>query len=462
MRRNPHPYDNVLEVIGETPLIRLHRVGAGIRTPLYAKVEFMNPGGSVKDRIGPAIVEAAERAGQLTPGGTIVEGTSGNTGVGLALAAAIKGYRCIFTIPDKMSQEKVRLLKAFGAEVIVTPSAVPPDHPDSYTEMARRIAEETPNAILANQFYNQANPEAHYRSTGPEIWEQTGGRVTHFVAAAGTGGTLTGVGRYLKAQNPAVRIVGGDPVGSILRGFAETGVKGESAPYKVEGIGQDKIPGTLDMSVVDEWRSVEDRAAFAMARRLTREEGLFVGGSSGLIAHVALEVAREIDDPDACVVILLPDTGERYLSKLYNDEWMRENRMIEPARVTAADMMGGKGMGAPARLIAVEPETPVRTVLQYVTENNISQLPVIAEGDCVGHIAESALMARLVENPALLERTAQDLMEAPLPVIEPQTELASIAKLLAHHNPAVLVRRGGAIDAILTRHDVLHYLTPAS
>jgi cystathionine beta-synthase len=328
MSRHPHPYENVLEVIGQTPLIRLNRVSAGIRTPVYAKAEFMNPGGSVKDRIGPAIVEAAERSGQLTPGGTIVEGTSGNTGVGLALAAAIKGYRCIFTIPDKMSQEKVRLLRAFGAEVIITPSAVPPEHPDSYTETARRIAEETPNAILANQFYNQANPEAHYRSTGPEIWEQTGGRVTHFVAAAGTGGTLTGVGRYLKDRNPQVRIVGGDPVGSVLKGFSETGVKGESAPYKVEGIGQDKIPGTLDMKVVDEWRSVDDRSAFEMARRLTREEGLFVGGSSGLIAHVALEVAREVDDPDACVVLLLPDTGERYLSKLYNDEWMRENGMV--------------------------------------------------------------------------------------------------------------------------------------
>ena len=461
MSRHLHPYDSVLDVIGWTPLIRLNRVAAEIRTPVYAKAEFMNPGGSVKDRIGPAIVEAAERAGQLSPGGTIVEGTSGNTGVGLALAAAIKGYRCIFTIPDKMSQEKVRLLKAFGAEVLVTPSAVPPDHPDSYTEMARRIAEDTPNAILANQFYNQANPDAHYRTTGPEIWEQTGGRVTHFVAAAGTGGTLTGVGRLLKERNPAVRIVGGDPRGSILRGFAETGVKGEAVPYKVEGIGQDKIPGTLDMSVVDEWRSVDDRTSFAMARRLTREEGLFVGGSSGLIAHVALEIARELDDSDACVVLLLPDTGERYLSKLYSDEWMRENRMLESARVTAADMVSGKAAGAPPKLIAVGPATPARTVLAHVTEHNISQLPVIVDGDCVGHISESALMARLVENPGLLERSAQELMEAPLPVIDPHTDLASVARLLTRHNPAVLVRHGGSIDAILTRYDVLRYLTPA-
>ncbi|HYJ80323.1 MAG TPA: pyridoxal-phosphate dependent enzyme, partial [Longimicrobiaceae bacterium] len=367
--RHQRPYASVLETIGWTPLVRLGRVAAGIRTPVYGKAEFMNPGGSVKDRIGPAIIEAAEREGRLLPGGTVVEGTSGNTGIGLALAAAIKGYRCVFTIPDKMSQEKVRLLRAFGADVIVTPAAVAPDHPDNYVMMAQRIAEETPNAILANQFYNQANPEAHYRTTGPEIWEQTGGRVTHFVAAAGTGGTITGVGRYLKERNPGVRVIGGDPVGSILRGYAETGVKGESAPYKVEGIGQDKIPGTLDLEVVDEWRSVDDRTAMTLTRRLTREEGLFVGGSSGLIAHVALEVAREVDDPEACVVFVLCDTGERYLSKVYSDEWMRENRLLEPARVTAIHIVKDKPDGAPGALISVAPETSVRQALSFITQH---------------------------------------------------------------------------------------------
>src|SRR3712207_4815228 len=275
----------------------------------------------------------------------------------------MRGYRCIFTMPDKMAQEKVRLLKAFGAEVIVTPAAVPPDHPDNYVMTAKRIAQETPNAILADQFYNQANPEAHYRTTGPEIWEQTGGRVTHFVTAAGTGGAITGVGRYLKEKNPGVRIIGGDPQGSILAGYAQTGVKPEPAPYKVEGIGQDKIPGTLDMSVVDEWRTVDDRTSMNLARRLTREEGLFVGGSTGLVVHVALEVAREVDDPEACVVCLLCDTGERYLSKTYNDDWMRENRLLEPARVTAFDVVRGKAAGAPPRLVSVAPETPVRQAL---------------------------------------------------------------------------------------------------
>jgi cystathionine beta-synthase len=457
----PHqrPYDSVLDVIGWTPLIRLGRVAAGIRTPVYGKAEFMNPGGSVKDRIGPAIIEAAEREGHLRPGGTVVEGTSGNTGVGLALAAAIKGYRCVFTIPDKMSQEKVRLLKGFGAEVIVTPTAVPPDHPDNYVMMAKRIAEETPNAILANQFYNQANPEAHYATTGPELWEQTEGRITHFVSAAGTGGTITGVGRYLKERKPEVRIIGGDPKGSIIRGYAETGMKGESAPYKVEGIGQDKIPGTLDMSVVDEWRTVDDRTSFALARRLTREEGLFVGGSTGLIAHVALQVAREVNDPNACVVFIMCDTGERYLSKLYNDEWLREHQLVEPARVTAEVMVGMKGDGAPDSLIAVEPSTPVRKALGFITGFNISQLPVVSEGDCVGHVAEATLMARVLENPTVLDQPVQELMDAPLPVVDEHVDLNALTRLLSRQNPAVLVRRDGALSGILTRFDVLRYVT---
>ncbi|HJU90718.1 MAG TPA: pyridoxal-phosphate dependent enzyme, partial [Gemmatimonadaceae bacterium] len=335
MTRNLRPLDSVLDTIGWTPLIRLNRVTRGIRTPVYAKAEIFNPGGSLKDRIGMPIIERAEREGKLKPGGTIVEGTSGNTGVGLAIAAALKGYKCIFTMPDKMSQEKVRLLKAFGAEVIITPTAVPPDHPQNYVVMAKRIASELPNAILADQFYNQANPEAHYATTGPELWEQTEGRITHFVSSAGTGGTITGVGRYLKERNPKIKIISGDPQGSILAELwrSKGKVSLEGVPYKVEGIGQDKLPGTLDLSLVDDYRTVSDKEAFAMARRLTREEGLFVGGSSGLITHVALQVAREVDDPKAFVVTFLCDTGERYLSKLYNDEWMRENQMLDADRL---------------------------------------------------------------------------------------------------------------------------------
>ena len=455
--RHRIPYADILQTIGWTPLVRLNRVTEGIRTPVYGKAEFMNPGGSVKDRIGPAIIEAAERDGSLRPGGTVVEGTSGNTGLGLALAAAIKGYRCVFTIPDKMSQEKVRLLRAFGADVIVTPT-VAPDHPEYYVTVAKQIARDTPNAILANQFYNQANPAEHYRSTGPEIWQQTEGAVTHFVSAAGTGGTITGVGRYLKEQNPEVRIIGADPVGSVLKGYAETGVVGESQPYKVEGIGQDKIPGTLDMSVVDQWYTVDDRTSMAMARRLTREEGLFVGGSSGLIAHVALQVAREVDDPDACVVFILCDTGERYLSKVYNEEWLRENRLLEPTRVTAADVVRAKERPAPGRLVSVAPETPVRQALSFMAQHDVAQLPVIIEDECVGHLSETTLMGRVLEDTKVLDQSVQHLMDPPLPVLDAHVDLPAITRLLSK-NPAVLVRSDGALAGIVTRFDVLRYVT---
>jgi len=328
MTHRPHPklYDDVLQTIGWTPVIRLNRVTDGARTPVYVKAESFNPGGSVKDRIGVALIEAAEREGQLRPGGTIVEGTSGNTGIGIAVAAAVKGYRCVFTIPDKMSDEKVRLLRAFGAEVIVTPT-VDPDHPEYYATVARRIAEQTPNSFLADQFYNPVNPEAHYRTTGPEIWEQTEGRVTHFVASPGTGGTISGAARYLKEKNPNIRVIAGDPEGSVFTEYSRTGEVGEGAPYKVEGIGNDKLPGTLHFEWIDEFRTVDDHSAFHMARRITREEGMFVGGSTGLIVHIAADVAREVDDPEACIVAILCDTGERYLSKVFNDEWLEANGM---------------------------------------------------------------------------------------------------------------------------------------
>src|SRR5215212_607317 len=448
--RHERPYANVLETIGWTPLIRLNRVVEGIRTPVYAKAEFMNPGGSVKDRIGPAIIEAAERAGELLPGGTVVEGTSGNTGVGLALAAVNKGYRCVFTIPDKMSQEKVRLLKAFGAEVIVTPSAVAPDHPDNYVMMAKRIALETPNAILANQFYNQANPEAHYRTTGPELWEQTEGRITHFVAAAGTGGTITGVGRYLKERNPKIKIIAGDPQGSILAEHwrSNGAMKPEGTPYKVEGIGQDKIPGTLDMRLIDEYQTVSDRDAFAVARRLTREEGLFVGGSSGLIAYVALNVARRIDDPNAMVVTFLCDTGERYLSKLYSDEWMRENQMLEGDRATLGQLLERKvGTSAPT-IVSVAPGQTVRQALTLMSLHDVSQLPVMDGPNCVGSVTESSLTSRSLENTKLLDAVMSDVMDQPFPVVESGQPVDAVAKLLSKANPAVLVRDHGTIQGI--------------
>lgn len=457
--RHRQSYANVLETIAWTPLIRLTRVTAGIRTPVYGKAEFFNPGGSVKDRIGLPMIERFEREGKLNPGGTIVEGTSGNTGVGLALAAALKGYKCIFTMPDKMSQEKVRLLKAFGAEVIITPTAVPPDHPDSYTTMAKRIAKETPGAVLADQFYNQANPEAHEASTGPELWEQTGGKITHFVAGAGTGGTITGVARYLKKRNPKIQIVGADPVGSILAEVWRSGGKNtpQGAPYKVEGIGQDKVPGTLDLSLLDDYITVSDRDAFTMARRITREEGMFVGGSAGLIAHAALSVARRVNDPDACVVTVLCDTGERYLSKVFNDEWMRENQLLDAEKVTLGQLLGAKGGAIPA-LVSAQPGQSVRQALGLMRLHDVSQLPVMDGAACVGSVNEATLGVRSLENTKVLDQSVSDVMDAPFPVVDATTAADAAVKMLGRSNPAVLVRDHGTVQGILTRSDLLQFL----
>jgi cystathionine beta-synthase len=458
IERNRRPYANVLETIGWTPLIRLNSVTRGIRTPVYAKAEFFNPGGSVKDRIGLPIIERAEREGKLKPGGTIVEGTSGNTGVGLAIAAALRGYKCIFTMPDKMSQEKVRLLKAFGAEVIITPTAVPPDHPDSYTVMAKRIASETPNAVLADQFYNEANPEAHYATTGPELWEQSEGRITHFVGAAGTGGTLTGVGRFLKEKNPKIKIIAGDPVGSILADYWRTGGKSktEGVPYKIEGIGQDKIPGTLDMAVIDDFQTVTDKESFAMARRLTREEGLFSGGSSGLIAAVALKVAKAANDPNAFVVTILCDTGERYLSKLYSDEWMRENQMLDTPKVNLHHVLGRKN--GSRSVISIAPGASVRQALGLMNLHDVSQLPVMDADSCVGSVSDWSLSQKSLENAKLLELPVSEVMESPFPVVSSEQPVDSVVKLLSKANPAVLVQDNGEVQGIITRSDMLDYV----
>jgi cystathionine beta-synthase len=455
----PHqkPYDSVLDTIGWTPLIRLGRIGAGIRTPIFGKAEYVNPGGSVKDRIGLAIIEDAERRGDLKPGGVIVEGTSGNTGVGLALAAALKGYRCIFTMPDKMSQEKVRLLRAYGAEVVITPTAVPPDHPDNYVNKAKRIVKETPGAVLANQFYNQVNPEAHYHTTGPEIWSQTGGRVTHFIAGAGTGGTVSGAGKFLKEQNPAIRVICGDPVGSQYTNWARTRSMGEGAPYKVEGIGGDKIPDTIWFDWIDEFRQVPDRAAMMMARRCTREEGILIGGSAGLNVALALEVARDLDDPEACVVTILCDTGERYLSKVFSDEWMQENELLERPQATVDDLIRRRPGRAPD-LVQVAPAAMVRQALNLMNTWDVSQIPVLEAGEPVGALVESALMTRALQQPALLDRPVREVMDPPLPVVESNFPTDRLAPMLSRETPAALVRREGRIIGIVSRYDVLQQM----
>ena len=458
----PHltPYDTVLDTIGWTPLIRLGRVGAGVRTPVFGKAEYANPGGSVKDRIGLAIIEDAERRGELKPGGTVVEGTSGNTGVGLAVAAALKGYRCIFTMPDKMSQEKVRLLKAYGAEVVITPTAVPPDHPDNYVMKAKQIVKDTPGAVLANQFYNPVNPDAHYRTTGPEIWEQTSGRVTHFIAGAGTGGTVSGAGKFLKEKNPKIRVIAGDPVGSLYTGWARNRTMGEGAPYKVEGIGGDKIPTTILLEYIDEFRQLGDRESMAMARRLAREEGMLVGGSAGLNVALALQVAREVDDPEACVVTILCDTGERYLSKLFNDEWMQENQLLEVPRTTVADLLARRQGNHPA-LVSLAPSAQVRQALGLMSTWGVSQIPVLEDGRSIGTITEGTVMTRALAQPALLDRPVREVMEASLPVVDAAFASDRLAPMLTRDLPAALVEKDGVLIGIVSRYDVLREMIGA-
>jgi cystathionine beta-synthase len=456
---HPHlrPYDSVLETIGWTPLIRLGRLGAGLRTPIYGKAEYANPGGSVKDRIGLAIIEDAERRGELKPGGTIVEGTSGNTGVGLAIAASLKGYHCIFTMPDKMSQEKVRLLKAYGAEVVITPTAVPPDHPDHYVMKAKQLVRETPGAILANQFYNSVNPEAHYATMGPEIWEQTSGKVTHLVAGAGTGGTISGAGKYLKEKNPEIRVIAGDPVGSLYTQYHRTRTLGEGHPYKIEGIGGDKIPTTIWFDWIDEFRQVPDRTSLTMARRLAREEGILAGGSAGLNVWLALEVAREIDDPAALVVTILADTGERYLSKVFNDEWMQENQMLDAPRVTVEQLLERRPANAPP-LVSVAPAAAVRQALNLMSTWGVSQIPVVEDGQSVGGLIEGTLMTRALSQPALLDRPVREVMEAPFPEVDATTPTERVGAMLTRESPAALVRKDGRLIGIVSRYDVLQQM----
>ena len=457
MTKAPPPVDSILQTIGGTPLIRLARIGAGIKTPIYAKDETVNPGGSLKDRIGLAIVDAAERSGELKPGGTIVEGTSGNTGIGLAMAAVIKGYRCIFTMPDKMSQEKVRLLKAFGAEVVIVPTAVPPDHPDYYVMKAKQIVHDTPGAVLANQFYNQVNPEAHYATTGPEIWDQTGGKITHFVLGAGTGGTISGAGKYLKEKKPSLKVIAGDPVGSLYTGYSRTRTMGEGHPYKVEGIGGDKIPSTLWFDYIDEFRQLADREAFAMTRRLAREEGILGGGSSGLNIALACQVGRELNDPNALIVTLICDRGERYLSKVFNDEWMRENQMMDLPRPTVADLLSRREASAPA-LVSLAPSAMVRQALNLMATYEVSQIPVMDGDHCVGGLTEGSLMTRALDQPALLDHPVREVMDPPFPVVDVSQTTDRLAAMLTRESPAALVESQGKVIGIVSRYDVLRHM----
>jgi len=377
--------------------------------------------------------------------------------VGLAIAAALKGYRCVFTMPDKMSQEKVRLLKAFGAEVVITPTAVPPDHPDNYVMKAKQIVKETPGAVLANQFYNSINPEAHYATMGPEIWEQTEGKITHLVAGAGTGGTISGAGKYLKEKNPKIRIVAGDPVGSLYTHYHRARTLGSGHPYKVEGIGGDKIPSTIWFDWIDEFRQVPDRTSLVTARRLAREEGILAGGSTGLNVALSVELARELDDPNAMIVTVLCDTGERYLSKVFNDEWMQENQMLEPPRTTVAQLLERRHPSAPP-LVSVAPAAAVRQALNLMSTYGVSQIPVVEEGQSVGGLVEASLMTKALSQPALLDRPVREVMESPFPEVDASFSTDRLAAMLTRESPAALVRKDGELIGIVSRYDVLQQL----
>src|SRR6478672_1843293 len=452
--------DSILEAIGHTPLVRLSRIAAGVTPQVVAKVESLNPGGSIKDRVAVALIEAAERDGHLRPGGTIVEPTSGNTGTGLAIAARLKGYRVIAVMPDKMSNEKIDLLRAYGAEVVVAPTDVPADSLQSYYRVADRLAAEIPGAFQPNQYFNQANPQAHYESTGPELWEQTEGRITHLVVGVGTGGTVSGTARYLRERNPDLVVIGADPEGSIYSGGEE-----DMHPYLVEGVGEDFWPETFDRSAVDHWVTVSDRDAFLTTRRLALTEGILAGGSGGMAVHAALAAAAEIDDPEALMVVILPDGGRSYLSKVYNDTWLQQNGMLEPAGATLSvgDVLRRKSeAGEMPPLVTVETHQRVRDAVALLHEHRVSQLPVVSAADphtVVGSIGERGLLKRAAEDAALLDAEIARVMEPPFPAVNAGDPVREAVALLVGEGQALMVtEHGGRAVGIVTRGDLLEAL----
>ncbi len=457
-------YNSILDLIGHTPMLRLTRISPGVKPMLLAKLEYLSPGGSVKDRIGITMIEDAERRGILKPGGTIIEGTSGNTGMGLALAAVIKGYKCIFTMPDKMSQEKIDLLRAFGAEVIVTPTAVDHDDPRSYHSVAHRLNKEIPNSYFPDQYGNPSNPRTHYETTGVEIWEDTEGKITYFVCGIGTGGTIVGAAKYLKEKNPDIKVIGVDPEGSIYADYFrdpslwdKSGKLPESRPYKVEGIGQDSMPEIMDFTNINETVTVSDKDSFLAARQLARKEGIFAGGSAGSAIHVALELSMNLSEKDV-VVVIIPDNGFRYLSKLYNDTWMKDNQYLEPhIKLCAKDVARGKR--ANHGIISVGTGATLMEAISLMEENGISQLPVIENKKVVGSLTDTKVLSALVSNPSLREHLVKEFLDAPFPIVTEKTSIENLYKMLDRETSALIVEREDKAFDIITKSDLINAIT---
>lgn len=448
--------NSIIDLIGNTPLIQLNKLNKGLKPKIFAKLESHNPGGSVKDRIGRSMIENAEQTGKLKPGGTIIEATSGNTGIGLALTASIKGYKSIFVVIDKVSSEKINYLRALGADVIVVSNAVEPDHPEYYVNVAKRIHSETPNSIFAYQYSNPANPEIHYKTTGPEIWRQTEGKITHFISSIGTGGTISGTGKFLKEKNPNIKVIGADPLGSIFKTYKETGELIKGTPYLVEGIGQDCLPENVHFQYIDQIINVSDRESFAMARRLTKEEGIFCGGSTGTIVKVTLDIAKDLTEDDV-IVFIVCDTGERYLSKVHNETWLKDNRMLEVEMKILRDVSDEKKRKGIENICYVHDDDLVKDAVEIFNKNGFTQIPVFDERlKPVGSIRENKLMGKLVENSKLLNARVCEVMEESFPVVDAKTETAEVRKILKDKN-AVLVSDFGRITDIITRYDLIDF-----
>lgn len=448
-------YSDILGLIGNTPLVRINNITKKhkIKAPIYAKMESLNPGYSVKDRIGVSMVNDAEKKGILKKGGTIIEATSGNTGIGLALVAAVRGYKTIFVMTDKVSVEKRRYLKAVGADVVICSAAAKYGSPDHYVETAKRIAQETPNSFYPDQYNHPANPLAHYLTTGPEIWNDTEGKITHFVSSIGTGGTISGTSRYLKEKNPNIKVIGADPYGSIFKTFKETGHVPEATPYLVEGIGQNIPVGNADMKIIDEIINITDRESFEMSRQLGRHEGIFCGGSAGTIFAGALKVAKNLDE-NAVVVFIVCDTGEHYLTKHHSDEWMKEKLLLEPQKITAGLIAETKNSGAPQELIFVAPDALVSDALSLMDESGVTQIPVLENNISVGSLRESHLLAKLLGNRDLLNAAVSEVMDKSFPVVDVDASFNDIKSKLQKF-PAVLIEDFKRITGIITRSDVL-------